>query len=304
MDDWSMTGRMAFWFGGKETDPPRAREHLYSFDFGTSSVSRVLDDAEENRLLQSASHLDASLDGRMVALTGWVKELRAGSNRILLLDAASRQVRVLVSNERNNIFPRFSPDGREVAFYSSDPDMQRNNWDLFHTKGFALSVVDVATSAIRQLAHEDWRLMRDGPPSWSPDGKYVAYSAMYDQKETWQIYIVPSSGGESRRVSPPGAKACSRPVWLNGDTMLYYANTGVHGPGLYVVRRDGTGDRLLFRGAVSTTPDASADGQKICFMGVSLDSRDLTRDGLVVLDLSGRTLPGPRPDIMLHKWRR
>jgi hypothetical protein len=214
-----------------------------------------------------------------------------------MIDTITGHVRTLVSNGRNNIFPRFSPDGREVAFYNSRADMEMRQSDP-GTKGFALSVVDIATSEIRRLAPEDWRLMRDGPPSWSPDGMYLAYSGMYEKEGSGAIYIVSREGGESLRVTPSSAHACCRPVWLGNKTILYKASLG-----LFIANTDGTGNHPIFRGALLTTPEVSPDGRRICFMGVPFPSAD-RKARLIVLDTTGRVLPGPYPDIIHDKWRR
>jgi len=294
----------AYFYGLREVKVRGAPPHLYRFDLATSTVSRMLDnDTERNLLKDGARQLDISSDGRLLTLSAAAGNLRRGATRILLVSTGTGDVKVLVWNERNNIFPKFSPDGGEVAFYHSHPDMERNNWDLFHTKGFALSVVNIATGEMRQLASEDWRLMRDGPPSWSPEGKYLAYAGAYGKKSGGEIYIVPAEGGESRRISPEASKSCCRPVWLNKDVVLYSAS-GPEGWGLYAVRSDGTDNRLLYRGAVETTPDISPDGKRICFAAASLEKADLGQVKLIVLDVTGKPLPGPHSDVVLHKWRR
>lgn len=102
-----------------------------------------------------------------------------------------------------------------------------------------LFIVDLETGAARQLtsgARDHWK------PAWSPDGKLIAYTAK-DHGETdrtlnTEIYVLPPSGGEPRKISPTanadndpdwGAGVSWSPdskriVWLEGmeDKWLYY----------------------------------------------------------------------------------
>jgi len=297
-DEYCIARQEVLLYGKKGPDWRTAQNHLYRFDLATSTLARLLSDETESTFLKyAAQHLDASPDGRFLVFITLAPEIQRGATRILLLDVASGHLRILVSNERNNIFPKFSPDGREVAFYHSSADIEMHKWEP-GTKGFALSIINIATSEIRQLALEDWRLYHEGPPSWSPDGKYLAYSGMYGQKGGGEIYVVPTNGAESRRISPPDIAWCREPVWLSNSMILYNAS-----PGLFIVNADGTGNRPLFRGAVSGMPYVSPDGRKICFTGVPLPSSD-RQSRLIVLDITGKILPSPHPDVILHKWRR
>ncbi len=101
-----------------------------------------------------------------------------------------------------------------------------------------LFIVDLETGAARQLtsgARDHWK------PAWSPDGKLIAYTAKDhsdDKTLNTEIYVLPPSGGEPRKLSPhpyadndpdwgagvswsPDSK---RVVWLEGieDKWIYY----------------------------------------------------------------------------------
>jgi Tol biopolymer transport system component len=293
------------YFWGKRSGAPELDTHLWRYDLRVNAIQRALTDEQEKPLApQGLAQLTACpRTGRLAGVV--VRATRTSgtqqiASEIVLLEAGTGRCEVLADNGRYNTFPQFSPDGSAVAFYDASAELEWHKWD-YTFKGFALSAVEVAGKKLRTIVAEDWRHMRDGPPSWSPDGRYLAYSGLYDWKDNSQIYIVPQQGGEPRRVSPPGARGCCNPVWVTDDLLLYsgYASEG----GLYAVRRDGTGNRLLFRGAVGSAPDVSPDGRRLCFWGVALPSANL-RQQAVVLDIEGRILPGPHPDQVLGKWRR
>ena len=56
-------------------------------------------------------------------------------------------------------------------------------------------------------------------PSFSPDGKQIAYSS--DQNGTFGVYIMSASGGDGQLISLPGVSA-SRARWMpDGKELLY-----------------------------------------------------------------------------------
>jgi dipeptidyl aminopeptidase/acylaminoacyl peptidase len=81
--------------------------------------------------------------------------------------------------------PRFSPDGKEIAFLAVRSDFVHDRYDA------TLRVLDIATGTSRGLA----RGMRSlGMPRWSPDGRQVAFIARVGDGPP-QIYTVPADGG-------------------------------------------------------------------------------------------------------------
>jgi tricorn protease len=77
----------------------------------------------------------------------------------------------------------WSPDSTQIAFTSSDDKLR---------------VVGVASKETKELSAS--RYGNIGQPAWSPDGKWLAYSKP-DVTRTADIYLVPSSGGEERKVT-------------------------------------------------------------------------------------------------------
>jgi dipeptidyl aminopeptidase/acylaminoacyl peptidase len=139
--------------------------------------------------------------------------------------------------------PVWSPDGQLLAFFAErgkDPDRE-NNADLF--------VVDArASGTVRQLT--TWLGPDGGPPVFSPDGKWIAYTqgsepryALYSQD---RLAVVPVFGGPARLVTPALDRSLGDPVWsADGTTIqaLLEDDRAVH-----VVRVDvasGRVDRLL-----------------------------------------------------------
>jgi tricorn protease len=77
----------------------------------------------------------------------------------------------------------WSPDSTQIAFVSSDDKLR---------------VVTVASKDVKELSASRYGNL--GSPAWSPDGKWLAFSKP-DVSRTNDIYLIPSSGGEEKKVT-------------------------------------------------------------------------------------------------------
>ena len=93
--------------------------------------------------------------------------------------SAPRQVR-LTLHEGTNMAAALSPDGRTIAL-----DLLGTLWTMPAQGGAAKAITDIFFDA-RQ-------------PSWSPDGRRIAFQAYRDS--TWQIWIVNADGTEPKPVT-------------------------------------------------------------------------------------------------------
>ena len=103
--------------------------------------------------------------------------------------------RPITAEDLNNIHyvqePQISPGGRHVAFVKVTPDpiersYKRNIWLYSLDNGDAFQLT---------------RGNKDGQPTWSPDGKQLAFVSARGEKP--QIYLLPTAdvGGEARALT-------------------------------------------------------------------------------------------------------
>jgi tricorn protease len=113
---------------------------------------------------------------------------RSGAPHLYQYDFATERESELTSGDASDTAPRFSPDGKLLAF-------QRGIREL--------DVLDVATKQISTIAKGSF----DAPPlgssrpfEWSPDSKWIAYLS-YGADRFRNAYVVSASGGDAKPVS-------------------------------------------------------------------------------------------------------
>ena len=120
---------------------------------------------EDLRTLTFPSDPQMSPDGASVVLTA--KTIDADKNtyrsHLWLYDVAADRLRPFTSGEVSDVSPRWSPDGKRLAFLRT-VDKQTQIWTMPVDGGEARQLTDLPEGAISQLA-------------WSPDGGRLAFAS-------------------------------------------------------------------------------------------------------------------------------
>ncbi len=209
---------------------------LYRYTFATDSVARLTD--------QPSGNYDPSPGpGGRIALAS----SREGQAEVYTMPATGEgpggdSLRRLTAFHRDDWAPRWSPDGRWIAFLSLREGPPR----LF-------LVSPDGTNLRRLLAPSDTlgADMQEGEAVWSPDGRFIAVPVL-PRTGGAQLWVADVATGRRWRVGATLPSA-SDPAWRPDASALVFSG---HAPGgdaeLYAARRDGTG---LTRLTTSPGPD-------------------------------------------------
>jgi len=105
---------------------------------------------------------------------------------IWIVDRAGGNARRLTTNPAREVYPVFSPDGKEIAFTRLNSAASPFGWDIF--------IVTVASGEERRLTyHPDLDL----PINWTPDGKNVLLLSFRQRTSLLggQLFSMPAHGG-------------------------------------------------------------------------------------------------------------
>jgi eukaryotic-like serine/threonine-protein kinase len=111
---------------------------------------------------------------------------------------------------------RYSPDGARIAFASTRSG-QSNIW-----------ICSSDGSDLRQMTSLDHGGFTAGSPSWSPDGKWIAFDSRSPQSAS-SIFLQDMSGGKPKRLTGPGPSDIV-PSWSRDSHWVYFSSDRGGGP--------------------------------------------------------------------------
>jgi imidazolonepropionase-like amidohydrolase/Tol biopolymer transport system component len=163
--------------------------------------------------------LDVSPDGKTIAFD------MLGD--IYTMPAKGGTATNIASGMAWEIQPRFSPDGKQIAF-TSDRAGGDNIW-----------IMDVDGENKTQITKETFRLMNS--PTWSPDGTYIAAKKHFTTSRslgTGEIWLYHTGGGSGvKLVARPNdthQKELGEPMFApDGNSIYYTQNTTPGGQFIY-----------------------------------------------------------------------
>jgi Tol biopolymer transport system component len=198
------------------------------------------------------------------------------------------------------MMPALSPDGEQVAF-AWNGDKGARNFDL-HISIIGSPVVHRITS---DPAH-------DVNPSWSPDGRRIAFVRHRSTDRAGHVYVISPLGGAETKLSDFGVPVADDPIFAplgqiswSADGRYIAAGRAIaesgssEGSGIYLIPTQGGEPRLLTRANAPGNhrdPAFSPDGRRLAYLVCTNAFRRAACE-VVIIDLDGelRGAGPPRP---------
>lgn len=188
------------------------------------------------------------------------------TKEIYIADYDGGRVTQVTKHGSISIRPKFSPDGRKIAYLSYK---DRYPW---------IYIYDRETGASRVLSK---RVGLNHAPAWSPDGRQVALVLSKDGNT--EIYVKNADGTGEHRLTRDRASDTS-PVYSPNGRKIAFVSDRAGRPQIYVMNADGTQQqRVSYQGGSSYDPAWSPDGRSIAYIvekdGAGLELWVMNADG-------------------------
>ncbi|MDZ7734929.1 MAG: Tol-Pal system beta propeller repeat protein TolB [Gammaproteobacteria bacterium] len=170
------------------------------------------------------------------------------THRLEIADADGHSPQVLLKSGEPLMSPRWSPDGRRVAYVS------------FEGKNSAVYVQDVFSGEREAVASHAGI---NSAPDWSPDGSKLALTLSKDGNP--EVYILHLDNKLLQRVTNNGA-IDTEPTWSPDGKTIYFTSDRGGGPQVYSSGVDGPVERVTFDGSYNARPALSADGKYLAMV--------------------------------------
>ncbi|MGE3765732.1 MAG: hypothetical protein AB7L94_25955 [Kofleriaceae bacterium] len=128
-----------------------------------------------------------------------------GSFDVVRVELATGATERLTTSPEDDTCARYSPDGKRIVLLRNDARMD--------------DVVEIVDGVARDVTMTP--AVRDGWPTWSPDGAWIYYASMADG--AFSIYRVSAAGGSPERLTTaaPGEEDARPFVSADGRLLVY-----------------------------------------------------------------------------------
>jgi Tol biopolymer transport system component len=176
--------------------------------------------------------------------------------QIYVMDEGGTNLRNVSNNEWNDSAPAWSPNGKRVAF-TSDRD---GNVEIYVMNADPSAVSGDSGSGVTRLTNNE---ANDLLPSWSPDGKRIAFVS--DRDGNAEIYVMNADGSGQTNMTNNSAGDFA-PSWSLDGMRIAFSSNRDGNEEVYVMNADGSQLRNLTNSIFPENfPAWSPDGHWIAF---------------------------------------
>ncbi|HEY7290574.1 MAG TPA: hypothetical protein VH583_12130 [Vicinamibacterales bacterium] len=182
-----------------------------------------------------------------------------------------RQQRVTLGKTLN-VFPRWSPNGRSIAYTS----YRRGTPNIFVS-----NIYEATMEEVTKGTNENWL------PAWSPDGSRLCFASPREGKGYTNLYLVNRDGSGLRKLTDHPSINTS-PTWSPSGTQIAFVSDRTGSPQIYVTSADGTGgtQRITVSESYADKPTWSS----LPYNEIAYTARTGPGNDIKIIDMATRTV--------------
>ncbi len=237
------------------------------------------------------------------------------SKRIALMDYDGSNHEYLTDGKNIAITPRFSPDGKKIAYLSfsnkkptvylldlnTKKEKALGNFSgmsfapRFSSDGekiiFSLTKKGASNIFIQKLSNNEIIQITNNrhintSPSFSPDNKWIVFSS--DRAGKQNLYIKRNNGDTSKKAKriSYGEGSYATPVWSPRGDYIAFTKTYRNEFFIGLIKKDGSGERIISTGYLTESPSWSPNGRTLIFNKVFKSNNKLV-SSIFTIDITG-----------------
>jgi len=179
----------------------------------------------------------------------FIKKINENKYTLNISDYDGFNIRTIMNSKQPIISPRWSPDGKKIAYVS------------FEKRKPVIYLQELATGQRTLLANFKGN---NSAPAWSPDSKKLAIVLTYNANS--QIYIIDTEGSEVKQVMRTRS-INTEPSWAPNGKEIYFTSNRGGEPQIYKYNLiDKAVTRITYEGNYNLYPSLSHDGKLLLFL--------------------------------------